>query len=59
MAASHPNRGTYLNDGRVLFAALDKLVIREFGVVVAIHVLEDLVDSLCVRSDKAANSRSD
>jgi uncharacterized protein (DUF2249 family) len=35
-----------LDDGRVLFAAFDKLVKGEFSILVLVHIPENLVDPL-------------
>ena len=35
-----------LNNRRILFAALDEFIVREIGVHVAVHILEDLLHSL-------------
>lgn len=37
---------SYLNNRRVLLAALDELIIRQPGVLVPVHILEDLVYAL-------------
>lgn len=37
---------THLDNCRIEFAALDKLFIRQLGVFIFVHVLEDLVHSL-------------
>jgi len=37
---------TYLDNCRIEFAALDKLFIRQLGVLILVHVLEDLVHPL-------------
>lgn len=39
-------RAAHLDDGGVLFAALDELVVRELGVLVLVHIPEDFVDAL-------------
>ena len=54
--ATRPNRGsakktqvflmTNLDDGRILFRAFDEFIIGQSGILVAIHVAEDLVDAL-------------
>ncbi len=36
----------YLHDRRILLAALDKLVIGKFSILVSVHITEDLVDTL-------------
>jgi hypothetical protein len=36
----------YLHDRRILLAALDKLVIGKFSILVSVHITEDLVDPL-------------
>ena len=39
----------HLHYGRVLLASLHELVVCQLGVLVAIHVPEDLVDALIVK----------
>jgi hypothetical protein len=45
-SASANKGATHLDNCRIEFAALDKLFIRQLGVLIFVHVLEDLVHSL-------------